>query len=221
VTTRTTTTTATSGGTNASADELRQAVAQSISNGSKPRTQLTSFLTLAGTTVSLPVPPNSPPNTSAKTYRSPFTDAKFKEVLPKLLDAATVGTAFDMTPRVNVLTAPPEVIAALPGLVQADVDGILSAREAVVSNGTFATDPAATTAAFLVTQANLTPAKFQAIEKYVTGWTMTYRVHSVGYFARGGPVARAEAVIDTNQGHPRIVYYRDLTDLGRGFDLPR
>jgi len=72
-----------------------------------------------------------------------------------------------------------------------------------------------------VTAANLSPTKFDAIEKYVTGKTMTYRVQSVGYFGSGGPAARVEAVIDTNQGHPRILYYRDLTDLGKGFDLPR
>lgn len=206
---------------NGTADDLRQAVSRSLSSGTAPRNKVSSFLALTNTSVTLPNPPNSPPDTQAKTYRSPLTTAKLKEVLPQLLDAATVGTAYDMTPRVNVLTAPPEVLAALPGLDQADVDAISAAREAVVSGGAFATDPAATTAAFLVTQANLTPAKFQALEKYVTGRTMTYRVHSVGYFGRGGPVARAEAVIDTNQGHPRILYYRDLTDLGRGFDLPR
>ncbi len=210
-----------SGGGPASADELRQAVSKSLSSGGKPKTNVTSFLALMNTTVTLPVPPNSQPNTQAKTYASPFTTAKLKDLLPKLLDAATVGTSYDLTPRVNVLTAPPEVLAALPGLAQADADAIAAAREGVVSGGAFATDPAATTAAFLVTQANLAPAKFQALEKYVTGRTMVYRVHSVGYFGKGGPVARAEAVIDTNEGHPRIVYYRDLTDLGRGFDLPR
>lgn len=208
--------------TNASVDELRQAVSNSLASGQKPRNQVSSFLALANTTVTLPVPPNSPPNTQAKTYRSPLSDpAKLKDLLPRLLDAASVGTAFDLTPRVNVLSAPPEVLAALPGLTQADADAIAAAREGVVSGGAFATDPAATTAAFLVTQANLSASKFQALEKYVTGRTLVYRVHSVGYFGRGGPVARAEAVIDTNQGHPRIVYYRDVSDLGRGFDLPR
>ncbi len=207
---------------NGTADDLRQAISRSLASGQKPRNQVSSFLALANTQVTLPNPPNSQPNTPTKTYRSPLTDqTKLKDTLPKLLDAATVGTAYDMVPRVNVLTAPPEVLAALPGLAQADTDAIGTAREAILSGGAFATDPAATTAAFLVTQANLTGAKFQALEKYVTGRTMTYRVHSVGYFGRGGPVARAEAVIDTNQGHPRIVYYRDVTDLGRGFDLPR
>jgi hypothetical protein len=121
-----------------------------------------------------------------------------------------------MSPRVNVNTAPPEVISALPGLTPEDVDMILAIR-----GSQDPLDPATTTGAWLVTEANLTPTKFRDLEKYVTGKTMTYRVQSVGYFGQGGPVARVEAVIDTNQGHPRIVYYRDLTDLGRGFELPR
>ena len=49
--------------------------------------------------------------------------------------------------------------------------------------------------------------------------TQVYRVQVVGYFDGGGPAARVEAVIDTNGGRPRIVYWRDLTELGRGFDL--
>jgi hypothetical protein len=57
----------------------------------------------------------------------------------------------------------------------------------------------------------------------VTGRTMVYRIQAVGYFGRGGPVARVEAVIDTNQGAPRTLYFRDLTDLDtpRGFEPPR
>jgi len=119
-------------------------------------------------------------------------------------------------PRVNALTAPPEVLAGLPGLTQDEVNAMVTVRQTLTP-----TDPAATTGAWLVTAANLSPTKFDAVEKYVTGKTMTYRVQSVGYFGTGGPAARVEAVIDTNQGHPRILYYRDLTDLGKGFDLPR
>jgi hypothetical protein len=51
-----------------------------------------------------------------------------------------------------------------------------------------------------------------------------YRIQSIGYFEKGGPVARVEAVVDTNPinpglpGSPRILYYRDLTELGRAID---
>ena len=34
-----------------------------------------------------------------------------------------------------------------------------------------------------------------------------------------GPFARVEAVVDTNNGRPRIVYARDLTELGKGYNL--
>jgi hypothetical protein len=43
-----------------------------------------------------------------------------------------------------------------------------------------------------------------------------YRVQSVGYFDGPGPMARVEAVIDTNAGRPRIIMWRDVTELGGG-----
>ena len=61
------------------------------------------------------------------------------------------------------------------------------------------------------------------MEKYLTGAAMVYRVQSIGYFKNGtGPAARMEAVIDTNQGAPRFLYVRDLSDLEnpRGFQPP-
>ena len=44
-------------------------------------------------------------------------------------------------------------------------------------------------------------------------------MQALGHFDSGGPTARIEAVIDTNAGRPRIIYWRDLTELGKGFNL--
>jgi type II secretory pathway component PulK len=200
-------------------EELRAAVQKSLDEGASARNRLNSVLSLANTRVTLPRAQAEPgqPQPPTVVVDSPLNDAnKLKELLPLLLDKTTARTGFEMAPRVNVNTAPPEVIAALPGLTPEDVEMILAVRDSQAP-----TDLATTTGAWLVTEAGLTPTKFRDLEKYVTGTTMTYRVQSVGYFGQGGPAARVEAVIDTNQGHPRIVYYRDLTDLGRGFDLPR
>ena len=42
-----------------------------------------------------------------------------------------------------------------------------------------------------------------------------YNVQSIGYFDnKQGPTARIEAIIDTTFGRPRIVYWRDWTELG-------
>ena len=58
-------------------------------------------------------------------------------------------------------------------------------------------------------------------ERYITARTQVYRVQALGYFDGGGPTARIEAVIDTNAGRPRIISWRDLTELGKGFDLAK
>jgi hypothetical protein len=214
------TTTSSSGGASTvpgTAADLRAAVQASLDSGARMRGRLASLLALYNTQVTLPNPPNSPPNTPARVVQSPLNDVnRLKELLPKLLDSVTTRTNFEMLPRVNVNTAPPEVMAAVPGLTQENIDAIMAARANLAAD-----DPATTTGAWLVTQANVPPLVFQALESFITGRTMTYRVLSVGYFGRGGPTARVEAVIDTNQGHPRILYFRDVTDLGRGFDLPR
>jgi hypothetical protein len=126
-----------------------------------------------------------------------------------------------------VNTAPRPVLDCLMGMdkniTTADIDAIMNSRPAAGS------DP---TAAWLVTAANLDPAKFKNVEKYVCGRSGAYRVRSVGYFANpGGPQASVEAVIEVVTedadgsgpvSKPRIAYFRDTTDLGQVFaDLPR
>ncbi len=196
---------------------LRDLVQARIDSGVAPTRRLTSTMTVVATQIRLPNLPAQPgqPAPPQRVVACPVNAADaLKTVLPALLDKCTASDDYEMTPRVNVYTAPREVLACLPGLIETDVDAIVSNRP------TDTTDP---TAAWLVTAANLSPAKFKNIEKYVCGRSGAYRVQSVGYFAQaGGPVARAEAVIEVSQNMPRIVYFRDLTDLGRGFDdLPR
>ncbi len=205
-----------------SMQELNAAIAAALGASTAPRlkSQVKSMTTLFNTQVTLPKVTGAPANAPTVSVASPLnTPANVTAMLPALLEQTTTrdpATDYDMTPRVNVTTAPPEVLLGLPGLAQADVDAIVAARA-----GLDPADPATTTGAFLVTAAGLTPTKFAALAPYVTGKTMVYRVHSVGYFGKGGPASRVEAVIDTNNGTPRILYYRDVTDLGKGFDLPK
>ena len=139
------------------------------------------------------------------------------QLLPLLLDKCTTQKATELPARVNVNTAPQAVLAALPGLQDADVETILNTRPDPAS--TDAPDQSFQTVAWLMIEANLPAKTLQALERYITARTSVYRVQSVGYFDGGGPTARVEAVIDTNGGNPRIVYWRDLSELNRGFDL--
>ena len=99
---------------------------------------------------------------------------------------------------------------------QADVAAIIAAQPPPGSADP--NDPTYYTPAWLFTQAGITAAKMVALERYITGRTQVYRIQAIGYFEKGGPVARVEAVVDTNGGNPRIIYYRDMTELGRSID---
>ncbi|MBA4064754.1 MAG: hypothetical protein C0501_13775 [Isosphaera sp.] len=149
-------------------------------------------------------------------FNCPLNDpGRLAELLPALLDKVATREAVEAVPRLNVNTAPREVLLGLPGLTPADVDAIFGARPGLVA-GT----PAHATGAWLVTDAKVSPQVFRQLERYVTGTSSVYRVQAVGYLAGGGTASRVEAVIDVNLGAPRVVYFRDLGDLDtpRGFE---
>jgi hypothetical protein len=155
-------------------------------------------------------------------YPSPLADpSRQRELLPILLDKCTTSARLDLRPRVNVMSAPLTVMNSfktLAGLTDSDVQNIISKRPTPDVAGS---DPLYQTAAWLVTECNIPADTMKKLDPYVTGKTQVYRIQALGYSQRGGPTARVEAVIDTNMGRPRIVYWRDLSELGKGFDLPR
>jgi type II secretory pathway component PulK len=153
-------------------------------------------------------------------YSSPLANqGKLAQLLPILMDKCTTKNTPVISPRLNVNTAPMAALAALPGLTDTDVQAIQSVRPAPGSPDW--ADPTYQTPAWLLTEAKLTPAKLTALEKYVTAQTQVYRIQALGYFGQGGPIARVEAVVDTNLGKPRIIYWRDLSELQKGFDFQR
>jgi hypothetical protein len=154
----------------------------------------------------------------AQQYPSPLSDpSQLKQQLPVLLDETTTTQDTELPARINVNTAQQPVLLALEalGLQDADVQNILTNQPPTSG----AIDPIYQTPAWLMTQANLTAQQMQSLERYVTARSQVYRVQSVGFIEGGGPTVRLEAVIDTNGGQPRISYWRDLTELGRGFDF--
>jgi Type II secretion system (T2SS), protein K len=147
--------------------------------------------------------------------------SSLQQLLPIVFDKTTTQNAAELPARINVLTAPKTVLncfADVIGQVNAtEVDSIIAQRPAPGE----ATDLAHQTPAWLLIDGILTKEKLGALEQYITARTQVYRVQSVGFFDEGGPISRVEAVVDTNDGKPRIVMWRDLSDLGRGFDFKK
>jgi type II secretory pathway component PulK len=176
---------------------------------------ISSLYSLVNAKVSIP---SSDPNGQPTIYSSPMSDpSSIRQLFPTLYDKLTTQTAGELPGRVNVNTAPQAVLAALPGFSDSDVQAILNHRPD--PNATQAPDAIFQTPAWLLTEANISENTLQTVDRYITARTQVYRVQAVGYFDGGGPTARIEAVIDTNAGRPRILYWRDLTELGKGYDL--
>ena len=200
------------------ANDLIAAVEKSLSDpaGLAPKS-IASIMDLVNTRVTLPSTGGSSTGAfgvgqqqETVVANCPLNDpSRMSDLLPVLLDKCCTKADVEITPRVNVNSAPREVLSGLPGLADADVDAIMSAREGL--------DPEAaagsTSPAWLITMAGLTPTKFKALEQYVTGTSMVYRIESIGYLGSGSPVVRIEAIMDINLGAPRILYFRELSDL--------
>jgi type II secretory pathway component PulK len=143
-----------------------------------------------------------------------------EQLLSTLLDKTTTKTGQELPARINVLSAPQQVLTCLTAygtLADADVQNILSSRPSLSMGQP--TDDKYKTTAWLLTEAKVSVANLRALDGVIGASTQVYRVQSLGYYDNGGPSARVEAVIDTNNGKPRIVMWRDLTELGKGYNL--
>jgi hypothetical protein len=182
---------------------------------------ISSLYSLINSSVSIPATDangNQIQGAQPTVYPSPMSDpSSIRQLFPALYDKTTTQTNGEFPGRVNVNTSAQAVLSSLPGFSDSDVQAILAHRPDPSS--TTAPDPIFQTPAWLLTEANISANTLQTVDRYITARAQVYRVQSVGYFEGGGPTARIEAIIDTNGGRPRIIYWRDLTELGKGFDL--
>jgi type II secretory pathway component PulK len=190
--------------------------------GGNQARSISSLYELINSSVSIPATDQNGqpvPNGQPTIYPSPMSDpSSIRQLFPTLYDKATTQTNGEIPGRVNVNTAPSAVLSALPGFSDNDVQAILANRPDP-STATQAPDAIFQTPAWLLTEANISANTLRTVDRYITTTAQVYRVQAVGYFDGGGPTVRIEAVIDTNAGRPRIVYWRDLTELGKGFDF--
>ncbi|MBX3438966.1 MAG: general secretion pathway protein GspK [Planctomycetaceae bacterium] len=156
----------------------------------------------------------------ATTLSSPWTSspADLSENLPILFDAFTIRDAEVIEGRININQARLECLVGLPDMT-AELASAIIAAAPVVADGQDVTDLLAyrSTTGWLLIDGLTDTTTLRKLDRYITARGGVFRVNSVGHFDLGGPVARVEAVIDSTQVPPRIVFQRDLSHLGPGF----
>jgi type II secretory pathway component PulK len=131
--------------------------------------------------------------------------------LPEILDRLTVNPSPFFQGRINVSTAPREVLALIPGLSAAEADAIAAARKELRSEDK-------STPAWLLTQGVLDETKFRQILNQITTKASMYRIESVGYADHIGVISRVMMVIQMRGPIPQVMYYRNLDRLGVAYN---
>ena len=172
-------------------------------------TSLTQILDLVGATVTVGNGDN------ARTYTSPFAEDLISMGLymPLLMDALTTQEVEVMPGRININECPAELLYGIPMLPEEAVEGIIESRDMNSDdpNRQFETWPLVEGLVTLDEMRQLTP--------LITCGGDIYRAQIVGYYEQSGVSSRAEVIIDATTVNPKIVLWRDLSHLGRGFDL--
>ncbi len=149
----------------------------------------------------------------AVTYRSPFTLLTAGVYLPLIMDKLVTGDTPAMPGRINVNECPAELLYGIPFLTEEQVGMILEAR------GTESDDENRLYETWLMVEGIVTLAEMRNLVPLLTGGGDVYRAQIVGYFESTGLAHRQEVIIDATTVNPKIVSYRDLSHLGRAFDV--
>jgi type II secretory pathway component PulK len=177
------------------------------------QTQIRSLYDLIGIEVSATI------NNVQTTVASPWQEDSnsLRTSFPDVLEKLTTRTDQFIEGRVNINQARREVLLGLPGMTEELVQSIVSAQPIGGVGATTSQSSERTTTAWLLFDSLATLEEMQQLDPYITARGDVFRVQVIGYFDAGGPASRLEAVIDTTQDRPEVIFLRDLTELGRGY----
>jgi hypothetical protein len=72
---------------------------------------------------------------------------------------------------------------------------------------------------WLLTEGLVTLEEMKQLMPFVCAGGDVYRAQIVGFLDEGGPAARVEAIFDATGSAPRLLFWREVSHLGRGWPL--
>lgn len=132
-----------------------------------------------------------------------------------LMDYVTVNPAATVPGRININQAPASIIRGIPGMDSNVADMILSNRTPELQPE----KPNRRHETWLLTEGYVSLQQMKLLMPFITSGGHVYRAQVVGYFQSGEAAARSEAIFDATGLLPRVVLWRDMSHLGRGYAL--
>ena len=150
-----------------------------------------------------------------KIFQSPFSDTagEYVNYLPILMEYLSATESERLPARININQAPRTILAGIPGMTDEIVEQVVSQRQP---------DPAYSETyqqqeTWILCDGIVTLEQMKALMPFVTAGGNVFRAQVVGYFDAEGPAARIEVILDATTSPAQVVFWRDLTHLGRGY----
>lgn len=172
-------------------------------------TKLNQVLDLIGATVTVGSGDN------AQTLASPFSadPISMAVYMPILMDSLTTQDVAMMPGRININQCPAELLYGMGLVTEEQVESILQDREPESD------DPNRQYETWPMVEGIVTLDQMRQLIPLMTCGGSVFRAQVVGYFEGSGASYRGEVIIDATTVNPKIVSWRDLSHLGRGFEL--
>jgi DNA uptake protein ComE-like DNA-binding protein len=126
----------------------------------------------------------------------------------KIYNSITTSTEKTVKGRININTAPRDVLNTLPGLETTDVDKLISQRQ----GGTTAADKSVSWVIEALDR------KAIGLGNLITTTTNQYSADIVAASGNGRSYKRVRIVVDASTSTPQIIYRREITDRGWPLD---
>ena len=133
------------------------------------------------------------------------------ELLPQILDRLTVNQVPVIQGRINIDTAPREVLLTLEALTEDDVTAIVAARAELKPEEK-------ATPAWLLSKGTIDLYKYRRIFDKITTGGSVFRAEAVGYADHTGAMQRINTVFEMRGPIPQVLYTRNLTSLGPAYN---
>jgi len=148
--------------------------------------------------------------------QSPFAEdlVSMNTYMTTLMDHVTIADT-TIPGRININLAPREILAGIPGISEESVEMIINSR----SMDPNVDDPSMLHETWILTQGLVTLEEMRTLSPMICGGGDVYRMQVVGYYDDGNASARLEVVLDATQLPPRVLLWRDISHLGRGYPL--
>ncbi len=148
---------------------------------------------------------------------TPFPDdpLSMSTYLPQLMDHVAVNAEETIPGRININQASRTVLLGIPGMTVDVADQIIGGREP----DQLEADAAQLYETWILSGGIVTLDEMKAMMPYVCAGGGVFRAQVIGYFDGGGPSSRIEVVLDATIQPPSVVFWRDMSNLGRGYQL--